>query len=789
MFFVHSLEHRINLHPSYFTSQTEQLIRDRLYVDVEGTNTGTMMIVAVINVQDISEPKIVPGTGYAQYDISYQAMVWRPYRGEVVDGLVTSVVNNGFFVEVAGLSIFVSKAMIPSSFRYIVEGSTPSFTDNEGQVIERSTQVRLRIKGVRGELGVMHILAHSHTQDDPKAGVLTFRSALRKGDRRHRQVRCVKYLKSRPPLLSRDDSQARFKMARTVENQKRKRVLVVGAGAAGMSCAEHLSNHPDKFDVTLVDAVDYCGGQAYSIPVDKEKTGASWLNQGVQGGSYIFHHTLTMFARNGFWADPVGLQVSFGKGEQFWTNVYPTKMLAKHSSEVKRFYYMLKIVRWFEVFFALLPIKYLVKLFWFSDEFANVVALPMIALFLGTGNYGNEVMSMILERLCTSPTYGMWYPPDKNSVASNIPSMVVFPNLSEFYQTWKKNLIKKGVTVRLSTEVTRVVRRDKKGVVVKIISRTPAEDGHNPDSAWVPDNVEGSKADRDATETTEEYDEIVLCVLTDTAKRLLSPCITGLENRVLRNARFANDITVTHQDTEYMKNHYENFYSEEFAVRKINGVDANERCDFGKKNFKPMYYIKMYPKDLTKLEMSFDATNYQPQFAPEVPFENHVFQTIFLNKERDGHLWSIDEIDESKIIRKDWWHQLCHSYKHYIFVVPWMWLLQGKRHTRYAASWTMINAHEVACISGISAAVDLGADYPADLERDKFSFLAFRMYYLLIYGRWYRRKATKHTREGEGKDWAQGNEYGSTYRGPGVNYEEERRIFKKELKEGRSKEF
>lgn len=554
-----------------------------------------------------------------------------------------------------------------------------------------------------------------------------------------------------------------------------------------MSCAHHLAEHPDKFDVTLVDAVDYCGGQAYSIPLDKEKTGASWLNQGVQGGSYIFHHTMTMFSRNGFWADPVKLQVSFGKDDQFWTNVFPTKMLKKHASEVKRFFYMLKIIRTFEIFFALLPIKYLVKLFWFSTEFANVIALPMVALFLGTGNYAPEVPSMVLERLCTSPTYGMWYPPDKNSIASNQPPMVVFPNFSEFYETWRKNLVKKGVNVRLSTEVTRITRRDKTGVTVKIIGRTPAKDSHNTDSAWVPDSIDNSNADADKVETTEEYDEIVLCVLTDTAKRLLKPTITTLESKILGSAKFANDVTVTHTDADYMRKHYENFYNPDQAVSEINGQSMQERTDFAKDNFKPMYLIKMYPQDLTKLEMCFDCTNYQAQFPPSVPFDNHVFQTIFLNKERDGHLWSIDQIDESKIIRKDWWHQLCHSFTHYLFVVPWMWLLQGKRHTRYAAAWTMVNAHEVACISGISAAVDLGADYPEDLERDQFALLSFRLYYLLAYGRWYRRKATKKSKEGVGKDYASGL-YGSVYQGPGVNAKTDRLIWRKEVEAGRSLE-
>lgn len=64
---------------------------------------------------------------------------------------------------------------------------------------------------------------------------------------------------------------------------QKKRVLVVGAGAAGMSCAEQLSRHPDKFDVTLVESQDYCGGQAFSIDLDEKKFGAKWMNQGVQG--------------------------------------------------------------------------------------------------------------------------------------------------------------------------------------------------------------------------------------------------------------------------------------------------------------------------------------------------------------------------------------------------------------------------------------------------------------------------------------------------------------------------
>lgn len=173
---------------------------------------------------------------------------------------------------------------------------------------------------------------------------------------------------------------------------------------------------------------------------------------------------------------------------------------------------MIKITRWFELIFGMIPIKYTMKLFAFSTEFANTVALPMVALFLGTGNYTPEVPHIILERLCTSPTYGMWYPTNKESVVTNLPPMVVFPKFSDFYETWRKDLVGKGVTVRLSTEVTRVMKRDKNGVVVRTIKRTPAKDSHNPNSTWVREGPDHD-ADPGAEEVEEHYDELVLCVL------------------------------------------------------------------------------------------------------------------------------------------------------------------------------------------------------------------------------------------------------------------------------------
>jgi len=68
--------------------------------------------------------------------------------------------------------------------------------------------------------------------------------------------------------------------------------------------------------------------------------------------------------------------VSFGKGDQFWTNVFPTKLVEAHAKDIKRFHTAIKWMRHFEVFWALIPIKYSLRMWGLSTEFINFMILP-----------------------------------------------------------------------------------------------------------------------------------------------------------------------------------------------------------------------------------------------------------------------------------------------------------------------------------------------------------------------------------------------------------------------------
>jgi DNA-directed RNA polymerase II subunit RPB7 len=84
MFFLHTLERRVTLHPSYFGRNMHDLVTTKLVKDVEGTLSGDFYIVAIMDTFNVSEGRILPGIGLAEFNVRYRAVVWRPFKGEVV---------------------------------------------------------------------------------------------------------------------------------------------------------------------------------------------------------------------------------------------------------------------------------------------------------------------------------------------------------------------------------------------------------------------------------------------------------------------------------------------------------------------------------------------------------------------------------------------------------------------------------------------------------------------------------------------------------------------------------
>lgn len=85
MFFVMKCERNVTLHPSYFGKNMHELVTSKLLRDVEGTCTGSYYIISIMDFSGVSEGRILPGSGLAEFTVGYRAVVWRPFKGETVN--------------------------------------------------------------------------------------------------------------------------------------------------------------------------------------------------------------------------------------------------------------------------------------------------------------------------------------------------------------------------------------------------------------------------------------------------------------------------------------------------------------------------------------------------------------------------------------------------------------------------------------------------------------------------------------------------------------------------------
>lgn len=149
MFFHILLNRNLQLHPRHFGANLRNTIIQKLHTEVEGTCSGRYgFIIMVTSIATVGLGKINDGTGMVTFPVAYRAIVFRPFKGEVVDAVVTQVNKMGFMAEVGPLQVFVSKHLIPTDMTF--DPTEHCFaSEDESVKISKDDEVRLKIVGTR----------------------------------------------------------------------------------------------------------------------------------------------------------------------------------------------------------------------------------------------------------------------------------------------------------------------------------------------------------------------------------------------------------------------------------------------------------------------------------------------------------------------------------------------------------------------------------------------------------------------------------------------------------------
>ena len=90
MFYHIQLDHEVLLHPRYFGPQLMETVKQKLFGEVEGTCTGKYgFVIAVTTIDNIMPGIIQPGQGFVVYPVKYKAIVFRPFKGEVLNAVLS----------------------------------------------------------------------------------------------------------------------------------------------------------------------------------------------------------------------------------------------------------------------------------------------------------------------------------------------------------------------------------------------------------------------------------------------------------------------------------------------------------------------------------------------------------------------------------------------------------------------------------------------------------------------------------------------------------------------------
>ncbi|XP_028071809.1 DNA-directed RNA polymerase II subunit RPB7-like isoform X2 [Camellia sinensis] len=101
--------------------------------DVEGTCSGRHgFVVAITGIENVGKGLIRDGTGFVTFPVKYQCVVFRPFKGEILEAVVTMV-----------------NKLIPDDMEF-QSGDMPNYTTSDGSVkIQKESEVRLKIIGTR----------------------------------------------------------------------------------------------------------------------------------------------------------------------------------------------------------------------------------------------------------------------------------------------------------------------------------------------------------------------------------------------------------------------------------------------------------------------------------------------------------------------------------------------------------------------------------------------------------------------------------------------------------------
>lgn len=134
-------------------------IREKLYFEIEGACIGRYgYIIAITSITDIGSGFVDHSGGLATFHIKYKAIVFRPFKSEIMDGVVKQVNHVGIFVDIGPVSCFINRHSIPAHYEYEPSILPACYKSAEDPAITVEEKIRVKIIGTRLDMSGLFVV-------------------------------------------------------------------------------------------------------------------------------------------------------------------------------------------------------------------------------------------------------------------------------------------------------------------------------------------------------------------------------------------------------------------------------------------------------------------------------------------------------------------------------------------------------------------------------------------------------------------------------------------------------
>jgi DNA-directed RNA polymerase subunit E' len=139
----------IRIPPQRLEEDLEQVIIETIRDKLEGRIDKTLgSIVTVLDIVDIGEGHILVGDGAVYYEVTFDAIAYRPELQEIVEGQIVEIVNFGAFVSVGPIDCLVHVSQVADEFMSYDEKNARLVSKESSKSLAEGDSVRARIVAV-----------------------------------------------------------------------------------------------------------------------------------------------------------------------------------------------------------------------------------------------------------------------------------------------------------------------------------------------------------------------------------------------------------------------------------------------------------------------------------------------------------------------------------------------------------------------------------------------------------------------------------------------------------------